>query len=156
MRVRRVALNNAAVHGARPELAHSIVYARFFLAETFPLLQRLIYLDTDLVVLGDIAELWRVDLHGRPLGAIAVALSRSRLDQHVHFDRGDAQEHLVGFNSREAVFNNGVMVLDLEAWRSAPPPGYEASLTRWVQLNTEVRQRKVPWYFGISGGEFQI
>jgi lipopolysaccharide biosynthesis glycosyltransferase len=39
-------------------LQHPMNYCRFFLPRLFPSLRKLIYLDTDVLVLGDIRQLW--------------------------------------------------------------------------------------------------
>ena len=112
-------------------LSHDIVYARYFFAATFPDLRRVIYLDTDVVVLGDILELWRTDMHGHAIAA--VRRCRTRLERNVYFDKPAAAPHLTKFKRRDCVFNNGVMLYDLDAWRANPT--YQSELVRWTELN---------------------
>ena len=50
----------------RQALDQPLNYARIYLAEILPEeVQRVIYLDSDLVVVDDVAELWGVDLGGK-------------------------------------------------------------------------------------------
>ncbi|KAF2314922.1 hypothetical protein GH714_037182 [Hevea brasiliensis] len=54
----------------RQALDQPLNYARIYLADILPSnLKRIIYLDSDLVVVDDIARLWEVDLKGKVLGA---------------------------------------------------------------------------------------
>ena len=46
-----------------------VTYYRLFIASLFPQYDKVIYLDCDLVVLGDVSELYRVDLGDNILGA---------------------------------------------------------------------------------------
>jgi lipopolysaccharide biosynthesis glycosyltransferase len=87
-------------------------YLRLLIPELVPEnVNRVIYLDTDLVVLDDIQELWEMDLEGKPLGAVPdlgiLASSRMRRQK----------EETLGIEEGELYFNSGVMVLDLKAWR---------------------------------------
>jgi lipopolysaccharide biosynthesis glycosyltransferase len=49
---------------------NSTVFYRLEIPKIFSTLERVIYLDCDIVVVGDIVELWKEDLRGRPFGAI--------------------------------------------------------------------------------------
>ena len=87
-------------------------YLRLLIPELVPEnVNRVIYLDTDLVVLDDIQELWEMDLEGKPLGAVPdlgiLASSRMRRQK----------EETLGIEEGELYFNSGVMVMDLKAWR---------------------------------------
>ncbi len=69
--------------------------------------RRLIYLDADLTVLGDLRELWAFDLNGAPLGAV--------------FDPGvDAAAFAAqwGLAPGPQCFNSGVLLMDLEQVRA--------------------------------------
>ena len=46
------------------------MFARYLIPALLPLeVSRVIYLDQDVVVQGDLAELWAIDLEGKPLAA---------------------------------------------------------------------------------------
>lgn len=68
----------------------------------------LIYLDCDLVVLGDIAELSEVSLKNKPVGAVA----------HVQFPYQETFKKVFAVNGEDDCFNGGVMLIDAEAWRT--------------------------------------
>jgi lipopolysaccharide biosynthesis glycosyltransferase len=80
-------------------------YTRIWLAEFFPpTVDRVLYLDADIVVVGSIAPLWRTDLGGALMGAVDIPGS----DQGVR---------LLGMRLEEGYFNAGVLLIDLAGWR---------------------------------------
>jgi lipopolysaccharide biosynthesis glycosyltransferase len=81
-------------------------YVRLFLPEILgPEVGKLLYLDCDLLVCADIAELWNTDLGNQILGAVPDAFS----EDHVS----------LGFEEHETYFNAGVLLIDLRRWRSS-------------------------------------
>ena len=81
-------------------------YTRLWLAEFFPEdVDRVLYLDADIVVVGSIAPLWRVDLAGALMGAVDIPGS----DQGVR---------RLGMRLEDGYFNAGVIVTDLKQWRA--------------------------------------
>lgn len=69
---------------------------------------RVLYLDADLLVLDDLAPLWKTDLKGAALGAVVDVL-----DGHV-------KAGVPGFDQVPRVqnyFNAGVLLIDLDQWR---------------------------------------
>jgi lipopolysaccharide biosynthesis glycosyltransferase len=83
------------------------------------------YIDSDIVILDDIAEFFDIDLHGAPLGAIQdPAMWRFR-DQGVLIKtkdfEGPSQDYLARFLPPEAIegyINAGILLMDLEQWRA--------------------------------------
>lgn len=88
------------------------IYYRLFIADMFPELTKAIYLDSDTLVLGDIADLYRTDLHGALLGAVP--------DPFIANDPKTAAyaEQAVGVPATE-YFNSGVLLMDLAGMRKA-------------------------------------
>jgi lipopolysaccharide biosynthesis glycosyltransferase len=83
-------------------------YFRLMIAELAPAdINRVIYLDGDLVVTGDIRELYRTDLGQFAIGAI----SDVGMDDRTFADRFALAPQRLGY------FNSGVLVLDLEKLR---------------------------------------
>lgn len=79
---------------------------------------RAIWLDADLLVLGDLAALWRSDLRSAVLAATQdprVPTIGSRFGVRAHASCGLAP--------RAKYFNAGVMVIDLERWRASDVEG---------------------------------
>ncbi|MBQ4116043.1 MAG: glycosyltransferase family 8 protein [Clostridia bacterium] len=88
-----------------------VTYYRLFIASLFPQYEKIVYLDCDLVVLGDISELYNISLGNNILGAVA--------DQHV----GNTNEfrvyaeRAIGVNP-DTYFNAGVLVINLNKFRN--------------------------------------
>ena len=81
-------------------------YARLFVAEMLPLsVDRLLYLDCDMLVNDDISDLWNTDLGHNIIGAIQ--------------DRVPAKVKIsIGLDSNDCYFNAGMLLIDLKKWRN--------------------------------------
>jgi lipopolysaccharide biosynthesis glycosyltransferase len=80
------------------------IYSRLWVDHFFPAeVERVLYLDADILVVGKIDELCDIDLKGNIVGAVSIPNS----------DRGA----YLGIPAEYAYFNSGVMVFDLTAWR---------------------------------------
>jgi lipopolysaccharide biosynthesis glycosyltransferase len=89
-------------------------YDRLLLPELLPDLDKVIYLDADLVVLRDPGRLWDLD----PDGALLLAVPETDPDcRYVSSRKGIARHAELGLREDLEVFNSGVMVLDLAEWR---------------------------------------
>jgi lipopolysaccharide biosynthesis glycosyltransferase len=75
-----------------------------------PQLSRVIYLDTDLVVEESISKLWETDLHGAWTGGVHEGLPRRMITRLAAVDEDQDLDRLY--------FNAGVLLIDLDAWRS--------------------------------------
>lgn len=80
-------------------------YYRIYTAELLPEVNRVLYLDCDLICTGDIRAMWATELDNNLIGAIEDAGYVSRLDE---MDI-EVNSHLY--------FNSGVMLIDLQRWR---------------------------------------
>ena len=79
-------------------------YTRLWIAEFFPgHIDRVLYLDSDLIVAGPIDELWATDLGRNILGAVTIP--------------GSDRNALLGIPPEYGYFNSGVLLIDLAAWR---------------------------------------
>jgi len=90
-----------------PLIAHYTIdtYTRLWIKEFFPEnVNRVLYLDADIVVVDNVAPLWSTDLGGALLGAVDIPGS----DQGVR---------LLGLRQEDGYFNAGVLLIDLEQWR---------------------------------------
>ena len=73
--------------------------------------EKVIYLDCDLLVFDDIAELWDYDMNSHPLAAVMdLGIMASSKDW-----RGKQEQ--LGFLSDDIYFNSGVLMVDLKSWR---------------------------------------
>jgi lipopolysaccharide biosynthesis glycosyltransferase len=103
------------VNTAAPEAAHDLpfispyggkstaAYRRVFLDALYPELDRILYLDADVMACRDLAPLWEGDLEGLPLGAVRDPWWMVKPERAALFAGG--------------YFNSGVLLIDLRAWR---------------------------------------
>lgn len=95
-----------------PNLYHFGLAAwyRLFIQSLFPQYDRVIYLDCDIVVLGDISELYNMDLHGNTIGGCKDQI----IPRTPEF--ADYARFAVGIDANEYI-NSGILVMDLKKFR---------------------------------------
>ncbi len=71
---------------------------RFFSEEV----EKVVYLDSDMIVTGDITELWNIDIGNNVLGAVPIPWYK--------------QTHLPNFELKYGFFNSGLLVFNLKEW----------------------------------------
>ncbi len=84
------------------------IYLRLLAAELLPEVDRVLYLDCDLVVCADIGALWQVDLGACPVAGAPDMFMERQADAYV---------------------NSGVLLLDLDRWRAE---GAGAACLRYI------------------------
>lgn len=84
-----------------------LMWYRVLLPERLQDLSRIIYLDADTVVLGDLGPLWSTDLSGCYLGAV----------NNVFEPEQTHRAQAIGLSSAADYFNSGVMLMNLDAMR---------------------------------------
>jgi len=90
-----------------------IAYARLFLGELLPLtMQKVIYLDGDVIVQADLSKLWEEHLDK------TVALLAVQDQGTLSIGDGLPSWREERFSPLRKYFNSGVMVIDLEKWRA--------------------------------------
>jgi lipopolysaccharide biosynthesis glycosyltransferase len=95
----------------------SIAYARLLIPSILPeQISRALYLDTDILVLGDLAPLCQIDLQGAVVGAV--------LDERLDTQTKLRNTTLNGlpFPCVKEYFNDGVLLIDVARWRSERIP----------------------------------
>lgn len=82
-------------------------YSRIALGDLMREADKALYLDSDIVVEGDVGELYDMPLGGRPIGAVRDS------------DPLNARNYelILGVPGRYGCFNGGVLLIDLQAWR---------------------------------------
>lgn len=95
-------------------------YRRVFLTELLPDLDRVLYLDADLIVRNDLRQLWEAKLAGMPVGAVTDPWMATIDSMRAAFPNG--------------YFNAGVLLIDLVRWRT------ERVLERFVE---DIRRRQL-------------
>ena len=87
-----------------------VTYYRLFIASLFPQYDKIIYLDCDLVVLGDISELYNIELGDNILGAVPDEYVCNTKEFRLYAEKA------IGVNP-DTYFNAGVLVISLEEFR---------------------------------------
>ena len=87
-----------------------LTYYRLLLPGLLPRERKILYLDSDLLVRGDLAPLWETDLAGRPTAAVRDILISTTLS---HIPRHET----VGLDPDAPYFSAAVLLMDLDAWR---------------------------------------
>ncbi|KAI7991167.1 putative galacturonosyltransferase-like 7 [Camellia lanceoleosa] len=117
-------------------LEQPLNYAKNYLADLLETcVRRVIYLDSDLVVVDDIWKLWSTSLGGKTIGASEYC--------HANFSKyftasfwSDNRFSGTFAGRSPCYFNTGVMVMDLEKWRRF---GYTKRIERWMQIQKSGR-----------------
>ncbi|KAF7042728.1 hypothetical protein CFC21_052239 [Triticum aestivum] len=139
----------------RHALDQPLNYARIYLADTFPPdVRRVIYLDSDVIVVDDIRTLFSVDLAGHVVGAPEYC--------HANFtnyftDTFWMDPALSGtfHGRRPCYFNTGVMVMDVDQWRTG---GYTRRVEGWMAVQKQKRiyhLGSLPPFLLVLAGDIQ-
>ncbi|XP_077998634.1 glycosyltransferase 8 domain-containing protein 1-like [Glandiceps talaboti] len=132
-----------AIRGGRPELATPLNFARFYIPQLFPDINgRIVYLDTDVIVQGDIIELNNTVINPGHIAAFSEDCSslskRFNLFQNNYANFINFQnEHVkaLGMSPMACSFSAGVFVADMQAWKDGK---VTEKLEFWMSLNTEM------------------
>ena len=84
------------------------IFYRLFIPAMFPEYDKAIYLDSDIVVLGDLSELFSIDIHDYLLGACIDYFAGEALENYLNY--------FVGVDKRE-YFNSGILLMNLKKLR---------------------------------------
>ncbi|KAF5745895.1 galacturonosyltransferase-like 7-like [Tripterygium wilfordii] len=120
----------------RQALEQPLNYARNYLADLLePCVRRVIYLDSDLVVVDDIAKLWSTSLGSSTIGAPEYC--HANFTKYFTDNFWSNKRFSDTFNGREeCYFNTGVMIIDLVKWRRA---GYTKRIEKWMEIHKNER-----------------
>ncbi|GAV81328.1 Glyco_transf_8 domain-containing protein [Cephalotus follicularis] len=137
---REDAVINLISTSVREALENPLNYARNYLGDILDqCVDRVIYLDSDLVVVDDIQNLWGVSLtESRVIGAPEYC----RANFSKYFTDGFWSDPVLSRvfttrNEKEACyFNTGVMVMDLRRWREG---NYRRRIERWMEIQKRRR-----------------
>ena len=86
-------------------------YYRIFIPNLFPQYEKVLYLDCDITVLGDVTELYNTQIHGYYVGAVQEEVMQT-------FEVfGNYVEKADGIN-RKNYFNAGILLINCRRWRN--------------------------------------
>ncbi|KAI3796012.1 hypothetical protein L1987_38673 [Smallanthus sonchifolius] len=121
----------------RVALENPLNYARSYLGDVIdPNVNRIIYIDTDVVLIDDIKKLWNITLqNNRVIGAPEYCHANFTNYFTDKFWSDPLMSQTFGSRNRNpCYFNTGVMVMDLGKWRKG---NYRSKIEKWME-----RQRK--------------
>jgi lipopolysaccharide biosynthesis glycosyltransferase len=113
----------AGAYRARHHAPSNATYNRFLLFDLLPDVKRLVYLDVDLVLFGDVAELFDTEMGDAPLAAVTDALMTRVLATRVRTQDPDVPDLYAYLSGKLGLsddriaeyFNAGVLVLNFAA-----------------------------------------
>lgn len=120
----------------RQALDQPLNYARMYLADIIPSnVKRVIYLDSDLVVVDDIEKLWEVDMADKVVAAPEYC--HANFTQYFTDAFWSDKDLSKTFDGRKpCYFNTGVMVVDADKWRKGQ---YTERVEEWMLIQKQKR-----------------
>jgi lipopolysaccharide biosynthesis glycosyltransferase len=97
------------LEGLRSLHGNFMTYGRIFLPQLLPTCERVLYLDSDLIVCCDVSPLGNVSFNGFPIAAVSGGRFETALEREFFME--------LGFDLTVPCFNAGVLLLDLKLWR---------------------------------------
>ncbi|KAJ8478265.1 hypothetical protein OPV22_021992 [Ensete ventricosum] len=128
---------------ADPRYTSPLNHLRFYLPELFPLLNKIMLLDHDVVVQRDLRRLWSVDMNGKVNGAVDICgdnKTSHKLETLVNLSNPVIANI---FDAKACSWAFGMNIFDLQEWRRR---GLTGSYHHWKQLENS----KQPWKAGSS------
>jgi lipopolysaccharide biosynthesis glycosyltransferase len=91
------------------------IYTRLFIPHFMPKhIEKVIFLDVDMIVLEDISKLWLTDLNDKIVGAV-----QDQFIQIVSKWGGVSNYEQLGIEPDNKYFNAGLMIIDIKKWQEA-------------------------------------
>jgi lipopolysaccharide biosynthesis glycosyltransferase len=123
----------------RQALENPLNYARNYLGDMLDLcVDRVIYLDSDVVVVDDIHKLWTTTLSGaRVIGAPEYCHTNlTKYFTDVFWSDPVMSGTFTSARRKPCYFNTGVMVMDLVRWREG---NYRGRIEKWMEVQRKTR-----------------
>ncbi|XP_027093305.1 probable galacturonosyltransferase-like 1 [Coffea arabica] len=112
-------------------------YARSYLANLLPLcVRKVVYLDSDLVLVDDIAKLASIPLGDDKVLAAPEYCNANFTSYFTPTLWSNPSLSLTFANRKACYFNTGVMVIDLDRWRAGD---YTTKIEEWMELQKRMR-----------------
>ncbi|TMX04397.1 hypothetical protein EJD97_009053 [Solanum chilense] len=122
-----------------PKYLSMLNHLRFYLPQVYPKLNKILFLDDDIVVQKDLTGLWSVDLHGKVNGAVETCgQSFHRFDKYLNF----SNPHIArNFDPNACGWAYGMNMFDLKEWKKKDITGI---YHKWQNMNED----RVLWKLG--------
>ncbi|RWR81789.1 polygalacturonate 4-alpha-galacturonosyltransferase-like protein [Cinnamomum micranthum f. kanehirae] len=122
-----------------PKYLSMLNHLRFYLPQVYPKLDKILFLDDDIVVQKDLTGLWSVDLQGKVNGAVETCgESFHRFDKYLNFSNPHIAKN---FDPNACGWAYGMNMFDLEVWKKKDITGI---YHRWQNMNED----RVLWKLG--------
>ncbi|GMH30208.1 hypothetical protein Nepgr_032051 [Nepenthes gracilis] len=108
------------LQASSPKYILLLNHLRIYLPELFPNLDKVVFLDDDLVIQRDLTPLWEIDLKGKVNGAVETCRGKDewvmskRFRNYFNFSHPLISQNL---NPDECAWAYGMNIFDLRAWR---------------------------------------
>ncbi|KAL6322512.1 hypothetical protein AAG906_009814 [Vitis piasezkii] len=115
-----------------PKYLSMLNHLRFYLPEVYPKLDKILFLDDDIVVQKDLTGLWSVNLHGKVNGAVETCgESFHRFDKYLNF----SNPHIArNFDPNACGWAYGMNIFDLKEWTRRDITGI---YHKWQNMNED-------------------
>ncbi|XP_051117797.1 probable galacturonosyltransferase 9 [Andrographis paniculata] len=98
-----------------PKFLSVLNHLRFYLPEMYPKLQKILFLDDDVVVQKDLTAMWKIDMDGKVNAAVHTCFGLfHRYSEYLNFSQPLIKEK---FNPQACAWAYGMNMFDLDAWR---------------------------------------
>lgn len=98
-----------------PKYLSLLNHLRFYIPEVFPELQKMVFLDDDVVVQKDLAELFTINLNGNVMGAVETCMETfHRFHKYLNYSHPLIRAH---FDPDACGWAFGMNLIDLREWR---------------------------------------
>lgn len=115
-----------------PKYLSMLNHLRFYLPEVYPKLNKILFLDDDIVVQKDLTGLWAVNLHGKVNGAVETCgESFHRFDKYLNFSNPNIANN---FDPNACGWAYGMNIFDLKEWKKKNITGI---YHKWQNMNED-------------------
>ncbi|KAH8487130.1 hypothetical protein Peur_069512 [Populus x canadensis] len=115
-----------------PKYLSLLNHLRFYIPEIYPLLEKIVFLDDDVVVQKDLTRLFSLDLHGNVNGAVETCLETfHRYYKYINFSNPIISSK---FDPQACGWAFGMNIFDLIAWRKE---NVTAQYHYWQEQNAD-------------------
>ncbi|GAB2291647.1 Probable galacturonosyltransferase 3 [Dionaea muscipula] len=122
-----------------PKYLSMLNHLRFYLPEVYPKLEKVLFLDDDIVVQKDLTPLWSVDMKGMVNGAVETCKeSFHRFDKYLNFSNPKISDN---FDPNACGWAFGMNMFDLKEWKKRDITGI---YHRWQEMN----ENRTLWKLG--------
>lgn len=115
-----------------PKYLSMLNHLRFYLPEVYPKLNKILFLDDDIVVQKDLTGLWAVNLRGKVNGAVETCgESFHRFDKYLNFSNPNIANN---FDPNACGWAYGMNIFDLKEWKKKNITGI---YHKWQNMNED-------------------